>query len=86
MVLSLARRPRSYAVETEQSGDLQNNRCHLVPFATPASPAEPPPPDETVPPRRVPLQEPQPANTPQPAVPVVPLASPLLQTGTAVMV
>ncbi|KAL3183333.1 hypothetical protein MRX96_000308 [Rhipicephalus microplus] len=41
-VLSPARRPRSYVVETEQGGVLQRNRRHLVPFAPPAPRVEPP--------------------------------------------
>ncbi|KAL3197668.1 hypothetical protein MRX96_044786 [Rhipicephalus microplus] len=65
-VLSPARRPRSYVVETEQGGVLQRSRRHLVPFAPPAPRVEPPPSEEQEPQRTLPLLEPQRTTTVQP--------------------
>ncbi|XP_037279907.2 uncharacterized protein LOC119172865 [Rhipicephalus microplus] len=65
-VLSPARRPRSYVVETEQGGVLQRNRRHLVPFAPPAPRVEPPPSEEQEPQRTLPPLEPQRTTTVQP--------------------
>nr|XP_037290325.1 uncharacterized protein K02A2.6-like [Rhipicephalus microplus] len=81
-VLSPARRPRSYVVETEQGGVLQRNRRHLVPFAPPAPRVEPPPSEEQEPQRTLPPLEPQRTTIVQPPNP---LDCPL-QTVTAVMV
>nr|XP_037285108.1 uncharacterized protein K02A2.6-like [Rhipicephalus microplus] len=64
-VLSPARRPRSYVVETEQVGVLQRNRRHLVPFAPPAPRVEPPPSEEQEPQRTLPPLEPQRITTVQ---------------------
>ncbi|KAL3188324.1 hypothetical protein MRX96_022992 [Rhipicephalus microplus] len=65
-VLSPARRPRSYVVETEQDGVLQRNRRHLVPFAPPAPRVEPPPSEEQEPQQTLPPLEPQQTTTVQP--------------------
>ncbi|XP_075726348.1 uncharacterized protein LOC142768278 [Rhipicephalus microplus] len=65
-VLSPARLPRSYVVETEQGGVLQRNRRHLVPFAPPAPRVEPPPSEEQEPQRTLPPLEPQRTTTVQP--------------------
>ncbi|KAL3226148.1 hypothetical protein MRX96_049057 [Rhipicephalus microplus] len=65
-VLSPARRPRSYVVETEQGGVLQRNRRHLVPFAPPAPRVEPPASEEQEPQRILPPLEPQRTTTVQP--------------------
>ncbi|XP_077548096.1 uncharacterized protein LOC144160817 [Haemaphysalis longicornis] len=47
-VLSQARRPQCFIVQTEQGGLLERNWCHLVPFAPRA---EPPPSEEQEPQR-----------------------------------